>query len=90
MQQLFNYFTNNNIIESARKELKIFNLALIPLKVKQDCYGASNIVQKILNLTPIPTIGSTSKVNHSYTNKINLTFRFENRLRIRAVQVSDL
>ena len=31
---------------------------------------------KILNLTPIPAIGSTSKLNHSHTNKINLTFRF--------------
>ena len=46
------------------------------LKVKQDRYGASIVVQKLLNLTPIPAIGSTSKLNYSHTNKINLRFRF--------------
>ena len=46
------------------------------MKVKQDRYGASIVVQKFMNLTPIPAIGSTLKLNHSHTNKINLTFRF--------------
>jgi len=46
------------------------------LKVKQDRYGASNVVQKFLNLTLIPAIGLTLKLNHSHTNKINLTIRF--------------
>ena len=52
------------------------------MKVKKVRYGASSVVQNILNLTPIPAIGSTSKLNHSHTNKINLTFRFSSRLQI--------
>ena len=68
-QQLFNYFTNNNIIESARKKLKNFDDGSDTTESKARSLRGKQRSLKFLNLTPIPAIGSTSKINHSHTVK---------------------